>query len=254
MYLMYADESGNTGTDLDNKEQPIFVLSGILIEDNKWHETNNYFNKRKIEILPILKDTEIHSAELFNSSKKSIFNQFSWQENFKTLEKLATLILELDFKVYYIAVDKKWFKKGVNAVFGNTLKIDPYIYSFGKLYDNISQILRRDNKKGIVFLDDILSIPSRLHNIYPILSKNNSTMIEEAMFIKSQNTNFIQIADIFAFYIEKFFSITKKYKSYNEVKENHCLKIYEKLSEKISTEGSEFLTTYIPFKPKEFYL
>lgn len=29
MYLMYADESGNTGTDYDNKEQPIFVLAGV---------------------------------------------------------------------------------------------------------------------------------------------------------------------------------------------------------------------------------
>ena len=29
MYLMYADESGNTGMDLDNKQQPIFVLAAL---------------------------------------------------------------------------------------------------------------------------------------------------------------------------------------------------------------------------------
>ena len=29
MYLLYADESGNTGTDLDNKQQPIFVLCSL---------------------------------------------------------------------------------------------------------------------------------------------------------------------------------------------------------------------------------
>lgn len=254
MYLIYADESGNTGTDYDNKQQPIFVLAGVLINDNKWHDINNYFNKRKIEILPILENVEIHTNELFNSSKKSVFNQFAWQDNFLTLEKLVDLILELDISVYYIAVDKKWFKKGVNAVFKNAIKIDPYIYSFGMLYDHVSQILHKNNEKGIVFLDDILTIPSQLHNIYPILSKNNSTMIEEAMFIKSQNTNFIQIADIFAFYIEKYFSITKGYKRYSDVKEKHCLDMYKKLSKKISLLGSEFLTTYIPFKSKEYYL
>ena len=40
MYLTYLDESGNTGIDLDNKYQPIFVLSGICVEDKKWHNTN----------------------------------------------------------------------------------------------------------------------------------------------------------------------------------------------------------------------
>lgn len=254
MYILYADESGNTGTDLDNREQPIFVLAGILIEDKKWHDINKYFNEEKIKILPILKDTEIHTSELFNSSKKSVFNQFGWQQNFDTLEKLVDSILKLDLKSYYLAIDKKSFKRGLNMAFNNTLKIDPYIYSFGKMYDNISQILSSKNEKGIIFLDDILSIPSQLHNIYPVIAKNNSTMIEEAMFIKSQNTNFIQIADIFAFYIEKYISITKEYKTYNEIKKAHCLKMYEKLSKKINTDASEFINTYIPFKSKEFYL
>ena len=47
MYLMYADESGNTGTDYDNKEQPILSLAGIVVEDKKWHEINDYFEEEK---------------------------------------------------------------------------------------------------------------------------------------------------------------------------------------------------------------
>ena len=43
MYLMYSDESGNTGTDLDNKQQPIFALAGIIVKDEKWHKINDYF-------------------------------------------------------------------------------------------------------------------------------------------------------------------------------------------------------------------
>lgn len=102
-------------------------------------------------------------------------------------------------------------------------------------------------------MDDILTIPSQLHNIYPVLSKNNCTMIEEAIFVKSDCTNFIQIADVFAFYIEKYFSIGKGYKKYGEIKNKHCLDMYEKLSKKINLIGSEFLTTYVPFKSKEYY-
>ena len=106
----------------------------------------------------------------------------------------------------------------------------------------------------MIFLDDILTIPKQLHNIYPMLSKNNNIMIEEAMFIKSENTNFIQIADIFAFYIEKYLSISKGYKKYGIEKQEHCIKMYNKLIKKINPIGSEFLAKYTPFKSKEFYL
>lgn len=54
MYILYADESGNTGTDYDNKEQPIFVLGGLIIKDKKWHKINEVFNREKI-ILQLLK-------------------------------------------------------------------------------------------------------------------------------------------------------------------------------------------------------
>ena len=251
---MYADESGNTRTDYDNNEQPIFVLAGILIEDNKWHETNNYFNQEKIKIWDIFSENEIHTANIFNPRKNSIFRHDNQQQNLDVLEKLVNLISQLDISVYYIAIDKKWFKKGVNFVFKNTLKIEPYIYSFVMLYDNISQTLCKNKEKGIIFLDDILTIPSQLHNVYPILSRNNSTMIEEAIFVKSDCSNFIQIADVFAFYIERYFSIKKGYKDYGDIKNKHCLNMYEKLSKKISPVGSEFLTTYLPFKSKEHYI
>lgn len=253
MYLMYADESGNTGTDYDNKEQPIFVLAGILVEDKKWHDINNYFNEQKVKIWNLFETNEIHTAEIFSPRRKSIFRQDNWIKNLKVLEKLVDLILKLDIFALFIAIDKKDFKKSVNTIFKNTLKIDPYIYSFGLLYDNVSENLYKINNKGIIFLDDILTIPSQLHNIYPILSKNNYTMIEEAIFVKSNCSNFIQIADVFAFYIEKYFSIQKGYKKYEEIKNKHCVEMYEKLSRKISFISSKFLTEYVTFKSKEYY-
>ena len=183
MYLMYADESGNTGTDYDNKQQPIFVLAGILIEEQKWHEINNYFNKEKVKIWNLFKTNEIHTAEIFSPRRKSIFRHDNWSINLDILEKIVSLISELDLSAMFIAIDKKDFKRSVNVIFKNTLKVDPYIYSFGMLYDNVSEKLYKYNNKGIIFLDDIITIPIQLHNVYPILSKDNCTMIEEAVLI-----------------------------------------------------------------------
>jgi len=253
MYILYADESGNTGTDYDNKEQPIFVLGGLIIEDKKWHEINKIFNEEKIKICPELSYTEIHASEFFNSSKKSIFDKYDWKDNLMTVERLIDLILSLDISFQYIAIDKKSFKRSITDIFGSSIKIDPYIYAFGMLYDKISIYLNNQKSKGLIFLDDILTIPEQLQNIYPVLSKNNTAIIENAMFLKSKDTNFIQIADIFAFYINKYICIKRNYKKYSETKEKHCIDMYEKLSSKTNFINSEILVKYIPFKTKNHY-
>ena len=179
--------------------------------------------------------------------------KFDWKKNLNIAEKLVELIVSLDISFQYIAIDKRSFKKSLNDIFGSSIKIDPYIYSFGLLYDKISNYLEKRNTKGLVFLDDILTIPEQLHNIYPAISENNSTIIENAMFLKSKDTNFIQIADIYSFYINKYFSIKKNYKKYSETKENHCIAMYQKLSLKTNFINSEFLTKYIPFKEEKYY-
>ena len=110
MYLMYLDESGRTGLDLDNKNQPYFVLAGVSVKDAKWHEINDYFEQEKIKIYPDFKDIEIHTNELFNSNPKSPFYKNPWKDNLNILEKLGDLISSLDIKLSYAIVNKKDYK------------------------------------------------------------------------------------------------------------------------------------------------
>ncbi len=250
MYLMYADESGNTGTDYDNKQQPIFVLGGFLVSHSKWHDINNYFNSKKVEICNYLQYNEIHTNDIFSPSHKSIFHIKNWQENFNILDKIVDLILELDIKFQYIAIDKKMFKIDLQQKLGNFIKVDPYIYSFCMLYKFLSQTLEKENEKGIIFLDEIINIPQYLNKIYPEISINNHTIIERALFLKSRDTNFIQIADVFSFYVCQYLNIKKGYKKYSDFKSKHCINSYNKLLTKTNMINTEFL-----FKdfPEEFF-
>lgn len=229
MKLYYADESGNTGIDLDNKEQPIFVLGSICIEDKNWHEINNYFNKRKVEIFEKFKDIEIHTNEIFSPPRKSIFHIKNWHDNLKILDNLVDLVMELDIEFNFIAIDKKNFKLDLQQKYGNFVKIDPYIFGFTTLYNEFSNELEKNNSKGIIFLDEILDIPQTLNKLYPELSKNNNSIIEQALFLKSKDTNFIQIADIFSFYVSQYLNISKGYKKCSAFKEKHCTDNYNKL-------------------------
>jgi hypothetical protein len=41
MHFFYLDETGDTGTDLENAEQPIFVLGGVTVSDKGWRKTTD---------------------------------------------------------------------------------------------------------------------------------------------------------------------------------------------------------------------
>ncbi len=66
MHFFYMDESGDSGANLTDQQQPIFVLGGLSVADKKWNNTKerldaiivNYFNGS----VPV--GFEIHSHEL----------------------------------------------------------------------------------------------------------------------------------------------------------------------------------------------
>lgn len=47
MHILYVDEAGNTGTDYDDKNQPIFSLSGIVVNTDDWAVLNSKINSAK---------------------------------------------------------------------------------------------------------------------------------------------------------------------------------------------------------------
>ena len=230
MYLMYADESGNTGTDYDNKEQPIFSLVGVVIEDKMWHEVNDYFEKEKIKICPEFKEYEIHSSELFNAPKSSVFKKYTWTHNLETLEKIIDLIISLPIEVYSTYIYKPDFKKYILQTLGADIKVDPYLYAFALNYNDFNSDLKERNSLGIVFSDELKNITNSIELLYPKLISSNRNIIEKSLYINSKKNNFIQIADVLALYANKYFCIVNELARYNPIKEEHSIKMYEKLN------------------------
>lgn len=235
MYLMYIDESGSTGTDYNNEQQPVFSLAGICVEDCKWHAINNKFEQEKIKIYPEFKNYEIHATELFNASKKSPFKKYSWQQNLKALEKIVDLITSLDITLYNTTLDKQGFKKHISSKFCNSIKLDPYLYAFGNMYYSFNENLSFLDSYGIVFTDELQSVSDGLELLYPKLKEDNPQIIEKSLYLDSKKNNFIQIADVCALYFNKSRCIREQYHTYNDIKTQHCLNMQQKLLSKITT-------------------
>ena len=75
MHFYYLDESGCTGRDLQNKEQPIFVLGGLSVRDKGWNVTqeklaqiiDNYFEGS------IPEGFELHATDLLSMNGDGFF-------------------------------------------------------------------------------------------------------------------------------------------------------------------------------------
>ncbi len=225
MVLLYVDESGSTGNDLDNKTQPYFVLAGVGVLDNKWHEVNDYFEKEKIKIYPEFESLEIHTNELFNSNPKSAFYKNDWKYNFMLLEKIVELISTLNVRITHVVLNKKAYKKH----FGNNIIVDPYLYSYTTLYEQFNTSLQDANEYGIVFCDELRKMEKSLEILYPRLKVDNRNVIEKTFYLNSKKNNFIQIADVCSFYINKYNCIQRNYSTMDTFKKEHCLKMYEKI-------------------------
>lgn len=105
-----------------------------------------------------------------------------------------------------------------------------------------NQLLLTENEFGIIFCDEIRGISNDIELIYPKLVKNNTNVIEKSFYVDSRKNNFIQMADICALYINKYFCITTGNINYNEIKQKHCINMYNKiltLSKQCSKETEE---------------
>ena len=61
--------------------------------------------------------------------------------------------------------------------FGNSIAIDPYLYSFATAYEQINNFLKTTNNYGIIFCDEIKKLEKGLNILYPKLKENNRNII-----------------------------------------------------------------------------
>ena len=93
MHLCYVDESGSTGRDLGNGEQPVFTMAGVLVSDEKWRKSD----RAVVELLgkaiggPVPEGFELHACDLLSPDGQGPFEGWERQKR----NELALAILDL---------------------------------------------------------------------------------------------------------------------------------------------------------------
>lgn len=86
----------------------------------------------------------------------------------------------------------------------------------------------------MILVDENNNIMDSLEKVYSKLIGDNfegdtNNIIENVLFLESKKNNFIQLADLCNFYINKYYTINWFGNLNNANKNSHCLKMFKKL-------------------------
>lgn len=223
MHFFYLDESGDTGADLENEKQPIFVLAGLSVADKKWNNTKEKIDK-------IIKDYfdgkippkfEVHSNELLSPDGEGPFENHSIEKRLGLVKDLLNILVELGHHVHYFATEKSNLKVH-NCTYQTVYDPKhPYLLSFDYLITYMNWHVKCNlgqSARGMIVMDEKEehheSVERIIHNRrYEVPGNQKVKWIVEFSYpIDSRKNPMIQLSDLVALCIRRFLEIEKGYK------------------------------------------
>lgn len=212
MYLMYVDESGDSG--LNNSPTRYFVLSGLVVHELRWQSCLDrliQFRRRMREKFGLKLREEIHSAALINSPGELV--RIRRNDRLTLLRMYADEIAGMsDMSIINVIVDKQGkpdgydvFEKAWQALlqrFENTLR-----------FRNFPGPANAD-ERGMIFPDytdtkKLTGLLRKMRHYNPIPNRTEygqgsrnltiGSILEDPNYRDSQHSFFIQSADLAAF-------------------------------------------------------
>lgn len=217
MYLMYVDESGDTGQ-LPNSPTRYYVLSAIVFHETNWRNVLSdlvNFRKAAKSRYGLLLKEEIHASVFLNGSPK-LKNKISRNDKLDLLKKcLDWLNSRNDISVITVRVEKS---TSVLNVFDLAWKTLLQRFENTLNYKNFPGPSNSD--KGLVFSDatngkELTKLIRRMRHYNPIPNNSNHNagfrsiplraIIEDPVFKDSRNSLVIQMCDVIAYFARQYY-------------------------------------------------
>ncbi len=208
MILVYVDESGDTGLNLSDPQQPVFVLGAILIAQEQWKSIEKQFRKIMTASLPGYEEEEfeLHTMDLV--ARKGPFKNLELKETIGLRDNLINLIKKNKIPVFYRKIEKKRYAEFCEQSYGSGIKINPYIMAFPFISLKVDDWLSENKELGIFIFDDSkshLDIEKSLKTLRLTedLHMKLDNIIEKGFFIESKKSYAVQLVDLVLYYIRK---------------------------------------------------
>ena len=207
MHLLYFDESGNTGLDLNNAQQPVFSLCAMIVAEDHWQSLESSLEKvldKRFAGWRSIDGFEIHAADLRNGNGP--FRGISVAERIAFRQEWMNVGIEHGVKVVYKTVHKRKYAEWLTNSFGAGVYINPHIAAFALLARCVDDYLMLLNPSllGIIICDENKEIVADVEKSIRMFKQSTGVIklnriIEKGFFIDSSKSLPLQLCDLFAY-------------------------------------------------------
>jgi len=211
MYLIYFDESGNTGNNLNDTQQPVFLLCALAVPKDKWLEVEADLHAEIEKLFPVPRpdDFEIHATDLM--SGRRWFKSIPLDSRVAFRDAWFSVAAKHELRIVYRAITKKRFERWIHDVFGSGVSINPHIAAFPLVARVVDDWLKSLPGRPLgIFISDEVSkdIVGDVEKSIRILRGIEGTLklsqvIEKGFFIDSSKSVILQLCDLCALTLRK---------------------------------------------------
>jgi hypothetical protein len=203
MYLIYFDESGNTGTNLNAGQQPIFALGALIVPEASWLalETDLQAAIEQFFPSPRPEHFEVHATELHNS--RDFCKSIPIDHRLAFRDAWLSIAYKHGLKFIYRAIVKKRFQAWLLETFGGGVAINPHVAAFplvARAVDNHLQTLP-GAPLGMFIADENKDVVRDVEKAHKILRGADGVLklvriVEKGFFIDSAASLPLQLCDL----------------------------------------------------------
>jgi hypothetical protein len=222
MHFFYLDESGDTGLNLHDADQPITVLGGISLRDEGWNATHSAM----LDILQsyfggtLPPQFELHAKQLLTPQGEGPFAGHPMQRRSDLARALLRLLHERKHGTHFFALHKQQMD-GANCQFPACYNLKaPYLVAFDYLITYINwQVKERlgSTARGMVIFDrkeqfhtDVEAVTHQ-RRFSGTQAHRVKWIVEFSYAVDSLKNPMIQLSDLVSLCVRRFLEIEGGY-------------------------------------------
>ena len=213
MYQTYFDETGSTGTNYADPQQPIQGLWSVSIHDNQMSDVEHSYRQVVAKHFPDeqgfflnQRGFELHAVDIFNPDEECIFRSKTYGERQELLEDLVNIIVSHRLPVTGVLAQKQ---RALDILTWYVVPRNLEETLFSLLYRGLASVLEElSPPQSARLIGDSHSVkPGRADYFRQMLSWDDAgKLVQSVSFVESHLSFGIQLADVVAYLLQRRFS------------------------------------------------
>lgn len=211
MHLIYLDESGNSGGNLNDPNQPVFALCALVVSESRWQKLEAALSAEigKHWAGPVPESFEIHAAELMNP-RTDYVRHATPDQRLALMTSWLSAAKSHDVRLVYRTIVKKRYASWLSSTFGSGVMINPHVAALALVSQVVNSYLVSLPGKplGIFISDENQQVARDVDKSIRLLRSAEGPLrltqiIEKGFFIESHKSLVLQLCDLCAYIVRR---------------------------------------------------